>query len=86
MTEQSLPEWKQDVESRAAGHKHAVSRGAARPRGVAGGAWRCEGRWQAEDQLDIWQCIDEATRDELSRAEAAAQSSESEVSSDGSGV
>lgn len=74
MTDQSLSEWKQDVENRAAGRKHAVPRGAARRRGVADGAWRCEGQWQAEDQMDIWQCIDEAVLDEMDRAEAAAHS------------
>ena len=69
MTDQSLSEWKQDVENRAAGRKHAVSRGAARGRGVAEGAWRCEGRWQVEDQMDIWQCIDEAVLDEMAQQE-----------------
>lgn len=37
-------------------------------RSVAAGAWHCEGRWQHDDQMDIWQCLDEA---ELDRRRAA---------------
>lgn len=35
------------------------------PRPIAATAWRCEGRWQADDQMDIWQCCDEVERDAM---------------------
>lgn len=31
---------------------------------IAPGAWRCEGQWQAPEQMDIWQCADEVELDE----------------------
>ncbi|RCW45137.1 hypothetical protein DFQ14_103101 [Halopolyspora algeriensis] len=32
---------------------------------IAAGAWRCEGHWQADNQMDIWQCLDEVVLDAL---------------------
>ncbi len=34
-------------------------------RPIAATAWRCEGQWQADQQMDIWQCCDEVERDAM---------------------
>ena len=60
--------WHEGIAARAAGHKHPVKRGLRPARRTAPGAWHCEGRWQHDEQMDIWQCIDEA---ELDRRRAA---------------
>ncbi|MGJ7908699.1 hypothetical protein ACOQFL_19705 [Actinopolyspora sp. H202] len=36
---------------------------AGRP--IAATAWQCEGHWQADDQMDIWQCADEVELDAM---------------------
>lgn len=59
----------QKVKDRVAGREHQVKRGASGgPKSsVAEGAWRCEGRWQCAEQMDIWQCVDEVELDERRR-------------------
>lgn len=59
--------WRDEIQIRASGGTHAVARGRRRARPAAG-SWFCEGRWQHDDQMDIWACIDEA---ELDRRRAA---------------
>lgn len=51
-------------ERQAARHLHTV-RGARHERGIAIRAWWCEGRWQCEEQMDIWQCTDEVVLDAM---------------------
>lgn len=61
----AMQAWREDIKERAAGHQHAINRGVSRTRnGKAPGSWRCEGRDQAADQLDIWQCVEAAEADE----------------------
>lgn len=56
--------WCEEIEVRAAGGKQGVTRGVRRSsRRTAPGAWFCEGRWQHDDQMDIWQCIDQVELD-----------------------
>lgn len=62
--QEALAAWRVDVEVRAAGRAQAIKRGAVRRSlRTAPGAWRCENRWQHDDQMDIWQCVDEVELD-----------------------
>jgi len=58
-----IEQWREAVEDRAAGRKHQVKRGTKPRNGKAPGTWRCEGRDQCADQMDIWACIAEAEAD-----------------------
>jgi hypothetical protein len=60
----AIQQWREAVEHRAAGRKHQVKRGTRVGRGTAPGTWRCEGRDQCADQMDIWQCIADAEKDQ----------------------
>lgn len=62
--QEALAAWRADIEERAAGRAQAIKRGAVRSQQrTAPGAWRCENRWQHDDQMDIWQCVDEVELD-----------------------
>ncbi|MCA1194159.1 MULTISPECIES: hypothetical protein [unclassified Saccharopolyspora] len=62
---EALADWRAQIERRAAGLTGRVARGGSRgPRAVAAGAWQCEGQWKCDDQLDIWQCLDEVELDQ----------------------
>ncbi|MEU5853647.1 hypothetical protein [Saccharopolyspora shandongensis] len=56
--------WRAGVYRRVKCQEMPIKRGATREIKVASTAWKCEGRWQVDDQLDIWQCLDEVELDE----------------------
>ena len=41
-----------------------ATRGRRGPQQIAPDAWWCEGQWQPDGQLDIWQGLDEVVLDE----------------------
>lgn len=68
-----IEQWREAVEDRAAGRKHQVKRGTRPGRGTAPGTWRCEGRDQCADQMDIWACIAEVEADQAHEQERGDQ-------------
>ncbi|WP_017973738.1 hypothetical protein [Actinopolyspora halophila] len=54
---------RQELVERARRDLHARRGPSRRP--VATTAWLCEGHWQADDQMDIWQCADEVALDAM---------------------
>lgn len=61
-----LAQWRAGIEDRAKCWSIKQPQRGLRsgPRPVAATAWRCEGQWQADEQMDIWQCLDEVELDE----------------------
>ncbi|MBA8825309.1 hypothetical protein FHX42_002660 [Saccharopolyspora lacisalsi] len=60
MSEQHSP----DPVNRAARHLR-TRRGQNGSRPVSESAWRCEDLWQPDEQMDIWQCIDQVELDAM---------------------